>query len=597
MLKKAALWCALVCALFSASQAQNCVTVAYYTGYNPTFYAGFPLTGGGNTFTKVAYYINPAADGNVQSMRMMFYNNNLVPVVPHTGTFRVWAYSDNAGVPNAVEAGPLNVNAAPFAAVYGTWDSIDLTGLAYSFTANVPFHIVWEFIPSGTSKLDPLGVTGAGYALGNQMYNSTLAQWGWWFTGSGDLMEEVTICYVTTPPGDLQLGTAFVDMGRSEDGTNLSETFQAFNHGGMNTTVSAVSTTNPAVFSASVAGGLPQVLTPGDSLSFTVTFNSGAATIFRDTTHVDLAWTSNAQPTDHTYFAAIAGSSDCRLTNDWTGAPDELDWYVAASGDTSIYGGTWQLFSGGLNRNFPFAGHGYTAEGDTASSELYAFLDNANLDDIDWTFAHTQNYPADTQDHALLVYGVENDVLTFLYGFDVTSFQQQAPTWAHLTAALDSLPDSLACSFYYGGSYADSWFVDDVEFCRSCSVLEIGIAYQPGNLVALSWAPYPGETVQIWRSNDAYDFSGAVLVATEASETGGSLQSAAGNQGFYRAVRDCSPAVQIERAGLVRLDRHPDGVTTRRMSDLVPVTPSRERGRTLPLLQGDRQPSVTRHVR
>lgn len=567
--------------LLATARGQNCVSIAYWTGYPVVWAAGFPVTDGGNVFNKVAYHINPTANGNVQSLRVMLYNNNLSPVVPHNGTLRVWAYSDNAGAPDAIVAGPLDFSTNGFAAVYGAWDEVSLVALNYNFSANTPFHIVWQFLPQAANhKLDLLGVNGAGFPVGSQMFNSTLNQWGWWFTTRGDAMEEVSVCYTTTPPGSLDLSGAIVDMGRIENGVPSTENFRAYNHGGMNTTVTAIAITNPTCYSASVAGGLPRVLTPGDSLSFSLTFNSGATTVFRDTTSVDFAWTSNAVA-HHTYFFAIAGSSECTLTNDWTGSPGEPDWHVAAYGDSSIYGGTWQLFPGGLNRNAPFAGHGWTAQNDTASAELYTFLDNANLDDITWRYAYTQDYPADVVDHRLLVYGIENDTLSFLYGFDVTGFSQSSPVWAHLTASLDSLPDSLACSFYYGGSYADSWFIDDVEFCRSCSAIPLGIAYQGGNLT-LSWPPFPGETVRIWQSGQAYDFGAATLAAIVPSAVGGVSLPAVGSMAFYRAVRDCQPPpALVQGAGLRRIHRHPDGISKRAIRDLVPLRMT-EQGRLAP---------------
>ncbi len=583
----------LLLTLGSQARAQDCNFIAYHTGYTVAWYASFPLVSGANTFNKVAYYLNPVAAGDLMTLRLQFYNNNLVPIVGHQGTFNVSVYSDNPadpGTPLAVVAGPMAVSANGFAAVYGTWDTVDLSPLNYSFATGVPFHVVWEFVPSVTGhKLAPLGVNGLGYALGCQMYNAGTSAWGWWFTSRGDLLEEVELCYSTTPPGNCMLSNSFVDMGRLEVNQSRSDTFYAFNTGGMNTTITGLATTNPATYSASIQGGLPRVLAPGDSALVTFTYSPGSAAVYRDTTSVNLSWTSNALPTDVASFFAIAGSSEGKLTNDWTGSPGELDWYLAASGDTSITGSTWQLYSGGLNRHGYLAGHIYTAEGDTASSELYTFLDNSNLDDISWRFAYTQNYPADTQDHALLVYGVEGGLLTYLYGFDITSFQQQSPTWAHLTASLDSLPDSLACSFYYGGSYADSWFIDDVDFMRSCSAIDIAVDGPAGGNFEITWAAFPGEMVKVLRSANAYDFSAATVVATEPSELGLALVPASGTAGYFRAVRDCVPVPAT--AGLRRLARHPDGITTRRMEDLLPVQrPEASRSGTRPLMDPRVQP-------
>jgi hypothetical protein len=568
---KRVVWILLLLVASLSARAQQCDTIAYHDGFAVTFYASFPLVAAPNNFTKVAYYIDPAANGNLTFMRMQFYNNNLNPVVGHNGTLRVWVHADVAGEPGTILAGPVDFSTNAFVTTFGQWDQVSLAGLGYSFTNGVPFHVVWEFIPAPanpTHKLAPLGVTGAGSAYGNQMYNAAVSQWGWWFTGRGDLLQEVGVCYTTTPPGNLDLSDYQVDMGRVEVNQSLSETFSATNSGGMNTTVTGISVTNPAVYTASIPG-LPVTLAPGQSVDFTVTFQPGANVLFRDTTSVDIAWTSNSVPGISEFFA-IAGSSEGTLTNDWTGGPAELDWFISADGDTSIAGTTWQLFSSGFNRNFPFVGHRYTAQGDTASSELYAITANPLLDDISLTYAYTQNYIADTQLHALLVYGVDGDSLNYLYGFDVTSFTSASPVWSHLTAALDSLPDSVAVSFYYGGTFADDWFLDDIEFVRSCTPIQIDVVLAGGDVV-IGWEPFAGETVKILRSADAYDFSAATVVASVSSAAGSVSQPAAGSKWFYRAVRDCTPVMDQPTAGLRRLDRHPDGVTTRRLQDLRPA--------------------------
>ncbi|MFA7331644.1 MAG: hypothetical protein WC326_11295 [Candidatus Delongbacteria bacterium] len=587
---KRILWILLLLVASLGARAQQCDTIAYHDGYAATFTSSFPLVSGTNNFTKVAYYIDPAAAGALTFMRLQFYNNNLAPVVGHNGTLRVWVHGDNAGEPGSVVAGPVDFNAAPFAAVYGTWDQVNLAGLGYSFTGGVPFHVVWEFIPSTAGhKLAVVGVTGTGAAFGNQMFNQGAVPpaWGWWFTGRGDLIQQVGLCYTVTPPGNLELADLDVDMGRVEVGQSLTETFTATNTGGMNTTVTGISVTNPALYSATIAG-LPVVLAPGQSVDFSLSFQPGANVIFRDTTSVDISWTSNAVAHSSQFFA-IAGSSEGTLTNDWSGAPEELDWFISADGDTSYAGAYWQLFSGGLNRSFPLAGHRYTAEGDTASSELYTLLENPLGDDLTLRYAYTQNYPDDTVQHALLVYGVEGGNLNYLYGFDVSTYTQGAPVWAHLTAQLDSLPDSVAVSFYYGGSYADDWFIDDVELIRSCTPIQISILQQGGNVV-VGWEPFAGETVRILRSADAYDFSGASVVASESSSVGDVTLPATGSQWFYRAVRDCVPVVEAPASALRRLDGHPDGIRSRRLEELLPARHSADRElRILPAERTQRQ--------
>jgi hypothetical protein len=571
-MSKRILWIVVLLLASLGAKAQVCDTVKYYDGYAASFYASFPLVSAPNNFTKVAYYIDPAANGSLTFLRMMFYNNNIAPAVGHNGSLRVWIYSDDIttpGTPASVVAGPVDFPTNAFVTAYGSWDQVSLAGLGYNFLAGVPFHVVWEFLPSTAGhKLAPLGVTGVGSAFGNQMFNQGAVPpaWGWWFTGRGDLFEEVGLCYTATPPGNLELATLQVDMGRVEVGQTLSETFTATNNGGMNTTVTGISVTNPALYSASIAG-LPVVLTPGQSVDFNVTFQPGANVVFRDTTSVDIAWTSNAVAHSSDFFA-IAGSSEGTLTNDWSGSPSELDWYISASGDTSYAGAYWQLFSGGFNRSFPLAGHRYTAEGDTASSELYTLLDNSLGDDLTLRFAHTQNYPADTQNHALLVYGVEGGLLNYLYGYDITSFTQQSPTWAHLTASLDSLPDSVAVSFYYGGTFADDWFIDDVELVRSCTPIEISVLSEGGNVV-IGWTPFAGETVKILRSAEPYDFSGATEVGSASSAAGTISLPAGGTRWFYQAVRDCVPVPAAPATALRRLNKHPQGVTTRSLDELI----------------------------
>lgn len=575
------LWLMLLLVASLGARAQVCDTVKYHDGFGISFYGAFPVVqtvAPFYTFNQVAYYIDPAANGSLTFLRLMSYNNNLAPVVGHIGTLRVWIYSDDTvtpGRPATILAGPVDFSTNGFATVYNTWDQVSLTGLGYTFTAGVPFHLVWEFLPSVAGhKLAVLGVTGASYALGNQMYNFTTSQWGWWFTGRGDLMQEVGVCYTATPPGNLELSDFQVDMGRVEVGQSLTETFTATNNGGMNTTVTGISVTNPALYNASIAG-LPVVLAPGQSVDFDVTFQPGANVIFRDTTSVDIAWTSNAVAHSSGFFA-IAGSSEGTLTNDWSGNPDELDWFISADGDTSYAGAYWQLFSGGFNRNFPFVGHRYTVEADSASSELYAIVDNSMGDDLTLRFAQTQNYPGDAESHALLVYGVEGGLLNYLYGYDLTPFTQQSPTWAHLTAVLDTLPDSVAVSFYYGGSFADDWFIDDVELVRSCTPIEISVVQSGGN-VEIGWTPFAGETVRILRSAEPYDFSSAVEVASAPSMDGELSLPISGARWFYRALRDCVPVPAAPPTALRRLEHHPDGISTRRLSTLRPALGAAER--------------------
>jgi hypothetical protein len=558
----------LVLSFTLGASAQDCVDVEHYSAYSITSYLSFPFTSSssGNTYDKVAFYVEPVADGDLTSLSLMSYNGNTG--TGFDGTFRVWAYADSSGYPTTVLAGPQDYATAGWTASYGTFDVVDLSALGYSFSSGVPFHVVWEFIPTvAGDALQPLAVTGVGSAFASQMLNATLGEWGWWFTGLGDLVQIVEVCYSETPPGNFALSSAFIDMGRIEVGGSLSEGFYGYNSGGMTTTLSALNVTNPAYFSASTAT-LPVDLAPGDSVYITVDFTPGSEAIFRDTTSVDCIWTSNGMPAEATNFFTIAGSSDGALTNDWAGAPDEMDWFVSASGDTSISGATWQLFSGGLNRNGPLAGHYYSAPGDTASSELYTFIDNASLGNITWRYAYTQSYPTWTLDHALLVYGVENDTLTYLYGFDVTSFQQQSPTWAHLTAELDSLPDSLACSFYYGGSDADSWFLDDVEFIKSCDPIVLDASLGAGSLLELNWTPFAGESVIIYQSDDAYDFSAATAIATVPSDLGSYSFAASGAKRFYRAVRDCTP---VAPARMEKMHKHPDGLSRIAMSDLLQI--------------------------
>lgn len=474
----------------------NCETIAYHSGQgNATFYASFPIIGA-NTFRKVAYRIVPPATGTVETLRLMSYNGNVPPAsggpIPHNGTLRVTIWSDNAGSPGTQLEGPYDYSTNSFAALFGAWDEVDLSPHDIGFTAGVPYHVVWEFIPAveGTDKLAPLGTTWAAGAQGNEMYNEVTAAWNWWFTGRGDLFEQVDVCYTDTPPGNLVLSTSLVDLGRIENGQTVSTTIGVENNGFQNLTINSLSLSNGATFDATMAG-LPLVLAPGGTGTFDVSFSSPTS-VFRDTTTVFVNWDATQSE-----LFLLAGSSECTLSNNWSGQPDEPDWFVAEQGDTNILGGSWFLFGSGFNRPDVFIGHPYTAQNDSAFSEIYAFVDNSNFDNIDWRFAQTQQFSEDTQLHQLLVYSVENDTLDFLTGFDIsdTLFWQASPTWGHITASLDSLPDSLAFSFLYGGTFADSWYIDDVEFCRSagpCYPIGIDIVNTPGATMTVTWIPYPG---------------------------------------------------------------------------------------------------------
>lgn len=575
----------------SSANAQDCVDVEYWSSGTISTYLEFPFTSttSGNTYSKVGFYIDPVADGDLSALRAQFYNNN-VPT-PYDGTLRVWACADTSGSPAAVLSGPLDFPTAGFNATYGAWDEVDLSPMGHSFLAGVPFHVVWEFIPaSDGNALNPIAVSGAEF--GSQMYNETLDAWAWWFTDVGDLVQEVEVCYSETPPGNFVLSSNFIDMGRVEAGGSLSEELLAYNNGGMNTTLTSITVTNPAFFSALAGPALPYSFAPGDSVALSVFFTPGATSIFRDTTSVVFNWSSDGG-SNQTEFFTIAGSSDGVLTNEWSGAPDEPDWFVNAPGDTSIYGGTWQLFAGSFNRTGTIAGHGYTAETDTAAAELYTFVDNPTLDEFTLQYAHTQNYPGDTFLHALFVYGIEEDSLEFLYGFDVTDLQQQSPTWAHVSAELDSLPDSLAVSFYYEGSFADSWFIDDVEFLQGCGEIVLDAQALSSAQVSLTWMPFAGGVVRIMQSEDAYDFSMAVEVDSVPSEAGSyQLSAIAGQARFFHAVRECDPELN---AGMARIDQHPRGTSKIAVSDLSRVVvPSRSAQPLLPIAPATRLDATVR---
>ncbi|MCB1046572.1 MAG: matrixin family metalloprotease [Calditrichaeota bacterium] len=582
----------------------NCETIAYHTAQGgATFYATFPIIGA-NTFRKVAYYIDPPADGTVEAMRLQYYNANVTPAnggpLPHNGTLRVTIHADNAGLPGAQTYGPFDYSTNGFAATFGSWDEVDLSSHGITFSALVPYHVVWEFIPTteGTDQLAPLGTTFAAGASGNQMYNETTAAWNWWFTGRGDLLQQVDVCYTETPPGNLVLSESIVDLGRIEIGSELSTTVDVQNTGFQDLTINSISLSNGVHFSASMAG-LPLVLAPNATSSFTVTYNSPVA-VFRDTTTVSVNWGAHSSE-----MFILAGSSECNLSNDWVGQPDEQDWFVSQAGDTNILGGSWFLFGDSFNRPGNFLGHPYTAENDTAFSELYTFLDNAEFDNISWRFAQTQQFAEDTQDHELLVYSVQNDTLNFLTGFDIsdTLFWQSSPTWSHITASLDSLPDSLAFSFLYAGTFADSWYIDDVEFCRTngpCYPISIDIAKLAGNNVQVSWTPYAttDDVVNIWESTNAYDFTSATLVAIVPMANGQISLPAASPKKFYVATVDCHPTMEASSSSLPRIERHPLGKDRIPMSSLrrVPVIAPEQASRQglLPQVVEAREMSRTR---
>jgi hypothetical protein len=527
--------------IYSCDVAEDCETIAYHSSQGGAgWYAGFPMlaTASGD-FTKVGYYIDPPANGTVEGMRMQFYN--VEAAVPHLGTFRVWCYSDTSGSPESILAGPLDFDASTFTASYGTWDEMDLTPLGFSFTSGTPYHVVWEFLPAapGTDELSVLGTNGTN--VGNQMYNDTQTAWGWWFTDSGDLLEEVDVCYTEVPPGNIVLDRNFVDMGRIEDGLDLETTFYAINDGGMDATVNSVSVSNSATFAASV---VPATLAAGDSALVTVTYNSGGTTTFRDTTTVYVDW---GVVLDTVEFFGIAGSSACEeLVNDWDGEPNELDWYETNYGPTTQ---TWGFFFG-LDRDPSFAGHQYSAT-DTSANMLWTILDNPAQDDLALTFAQNQAYPAWTVFHALYVGNIADDTLSWDYYFDLSDSTLLVwdGIWSHITAGLTDLPDSVAVGFYYEGYDADNWFIDDIEFCYEepafCPPVAITGITAGGGTVSLTWAPVADVMVNIYESADAYDFSGATLVASVDGSLGAASGATVLTTGFYNAVVDCNPPARL----------------------------------------------------
>jgi hypothetical protein len=558
----------------------NCETIAYHaTQGGPVSFASLPIIGP-QTFRKVAYRIVPPADGEVESMRLQLYNANITPTpVPHNGTLRISIWSDNAGLPLAQTAGPFDYSTNGFVAAFGAWDEVDLSSHNITFDAGVPYHVIWEFLPTATADKLSILLPATG-VVGSQMFEETAGTWNWWFASAGvrrgDLLEQVDVCYTDTPPGNLVLESTLVDLGRIENGSPVSATIGVENTGFQDLTISSVSVGNPATFSASMSG-LPLVLAPGGTSSFDVTFNS-ATSVFRDTTSVFVNWDANTSSA-----FAIAGSSECTLSNDWTGQPDEPDWFVAELGDTNILGGSWFLFGSGFNRQETFIGHPYTATGDTAVSEIYAFVDNSGFDNISWRFAQTQQFSEDTQGHALLVYAIENDTLNFLYGFDISdsTFWQPSPTWSHITASLDTLPDSLAFSFLYEGTFADSWYLDDVEFCRSdgpCYPIAIQVVNSPGATMTVDWTPYSGsnDVVKVWESTQPYDFTSATVVASAAAGAGTVSFPEAGDDRFYRATVDCHPAEATANT-LPRILHHPRG--QERLAAVIPPSGARTCGR------------------
>jgi hypothetical protein len=522
--------------IYDCTPQENCETIAYHQGQGtPTWYSAFPVTGTPDgDFTKTAYLIEPIAAGEIESMRLQLYNAQIG--APHDGTLRVAFHSDLAGNPDAMLAGPFDVNTDSFTAAQGFWDEIDLTPFAFAFDADVPFHVVWEFLPDllGTDKLAILG-TGAPVSVGSQMYNDTAGTWGWWWEASGDMLQEVVICYTEIPPGHIVLDHPFIDMGRIENGADLTSSFYAINDGGSMTAVNGVSVSHPAFFSAHLT---PATLGPGDSALVQVTFNSGASTIFRDTTTVTVEW---GDTPDTVEFFATAGSSRCdELTNSWIDDPDELQWFQTSYSDTTK---KWGLFYG-LNRDPAFMGHQFS-DADTSANMLWTMVDNPSEDHLILTFAQTQAYPAWTDFHALYVGSIEQNVLTWDYLIDLsdsTSLVWDA-TWRHLTSLLPNLTDSVAIGFYYEGYDADSWYIDDVELCftaaNGCNPVHLTSIALGGGEVSVTWNPFPDAVIHVYVSEDAYDFSARTLMTSVGSAEGNAAFISTMGQGFYHAVVEC----------------------------------------------------------
>ncbi len=538
-------------AVLSSTAFADLFVIDYRDVASPNYYSPMPYgTVTQGEVTQLGMYVNPAADGTLEAVSILFYTYGT-----YDGTFRinVYDYDSVEDAPGSAVTGNLDLDPSTFD-LYPTWQEIDLTSLGYSFLEGEPFFLVWEFLPTtpGTDEISFLYYnvgTNDASTMGGHI-DATSSFWGYWWTGADDIFQTITVDYAEAPPGDITLNNTFQDLGRTELNTPAEYVLTATNTGGLDAIVTSLTTTNLTYFTATTTETLPFTMAPGDTMAVTVTYNPLSAVAFRDTATVLVNWNPDGLASTYSDFFTIAGSTDCEYLSNTFIEEEELPWFISQYDDTTDT--SWYIYSSGLYRGPYFAGHPYSDAGHMVADMLWTYLPNPDEMDIELTFAQNMRWPDYTYAHNLYVGYIDGDSLTWDYYFDLSDSTSLVwgDYWEHIGALCTGLADTVAIGIYYEGEDADDWFVDDVEFCfvepEVCDPVLLNITYNTLTAyVDLSWVPIADTEILIYGSIDPYGTK-AFEVTVDGSLGTVSLPMA-DTKYFYHAVVNCDPELPVSR--------------------------------------------------
>jgi hypothetical protein len=547
-----------------------CRELDYYSNNNPNnsgYYGIYPHSIGYHTYDGFAIRVNPKLTGGLAGFKLKLLNNSYG--VAHNGVCRFSVYSEENGLPGSLVAGPLDVVADGFTGDQALWNDIDLSSMGFEFQGNETFYVRWQFIPASSSDLFYIGykATSDKIIWASRILDVSTGVWDQYRSNQlvGDHVCEVVLCHETQHPGNLELPLQYrrLDLGVVSAAQNETVTLKARNTGALPLTVTGIVVDDPERFQVALSG-LPLQLDPEQTLTFSVGYTAPVGDVDRDSTRVRLFWDDGQETTLPVVVAANTGD----LTKDWD-AIGERQWFTTRTGANGANNLGWSVeINNGMQRRTGFMHHYYTAAG-IAASELYTLVSNPQLTDLDLQFSFTQRFADRTRNHVLNVYTIQAGAMNFLRAYDLSSLRQTGPEWATVRMSLTNLPDSLAIGFFYGGEDGDHWFIDDVVIQPACAALPLSITQGPTDQISLSWPAFAGGTVQIRQSVEPYDFDGATLAATAASEAGTVTLPATAERLFYQAVAQCGAA---SRQTLARLSAHPVGMSSLTLDELVPVS-------------------------
>ncbi len=459
-------------------QAQEVDTLSYYQG-SIAYWAEFPNTSGGDHYDKAGMMVTPLQDGVLLEFAIFEY----VPPFSYTdGDFLVTVYSNTYGgglaLPGAPLTGTMAFDAADFNSTTG-WNYLDISPLGFTFSAGDTFHVVWEYVPETDETFHTL-LTDEAPPLVSSMHQVENDSWGYWFAGAGDALEAVVVEYTGTVPAALSIQPDWWDMGQVETGADLVRPVDLINSGGEVLTISNLVLTNPEVFSFQPMD-LPLTILPLDTVTVDLIYNSLEPGIY-DTTSLVVEHDGQVAVSVSSFWTR-AGATDAEwLSNEWMDDPGEPVWYQTSFADTTE---PWALYSG-FHRSPWFAGHFWSYPADSVADLLWTVIPNPDLSSLEITFAQNQLSPEDTQLHHLWLGHVEQDTVYWNYYFDLTEITVEDNLWHYVAADAGFLfADSLCVGFFYAGSYADAWYLDDVALNIGPD-LELDISENAGN-VEITW--------------------------------------------------------------------------------------------------------------